>query len=497
MTDALRGAAPATATPPAPAPSDAFMPDEPARRRGPRRSPTELTVRFADEATVRAQSEARSEPDWLRDDRLAALAEFTRLPIESNVLYTTYVDLRNAELSSLGLASPALAGTEGDRRVSPDPAAARGDRREAPELPDGAAAIIALDQGGVIGVTMGEEATAAGLVLETLAEFGRRDAGGFRAAIEAADALPSDDKLAQLTRALWSVGVHVALPDAVRLPQPVVIRWTFNASAALLSRTVIELGEGAKLQVVEEIQSGPASGAAGLLTGTTEVRLAQGSDLSFASLQELSGGHVAFQHRTAAIGPGAKLRWALAQLGSRLMRSRVDNRLVGDGGSVEQVEIVFGSVDQLFDLTSYTRHLGRDATSNLLSKAVLQDSARTFLKGLVTIDKSGTGTDSFLGEYGMNLSKKARAVAIPSLEIDQPDCRRVMHSSSVGPIDESQLFYLESRGISPDDARKFIVLGFLEPVVARVSLASAQDQLREALEAKWDAGHEGPASSAA
>ena len=74
----------------------------------------------------------------------------------------------------------------------------------------------------------------------------------------------------------------------------------------------------------------------------------------------------------------------------------------------------------------------------------------------------------------MNLSKKARAVAIPSLEIDQPDCRRVMHSSSVGPIDETQLFYLESRGIPPDEARKFIVLGFLEPVVARVPLESAR-----------------------
>ena len=93
-----------------------------------------------------------------------------------------------------------------------------------------------------------------------------------------------------------------------------------------------------------------------------------------------------------------------------------------------------------------------------------------------------------LGEFGMNLSKAARAVAIPSLEIDQPDCRRAAHSSSVGPIDETQLFYLESRGIPPDEARKFIVLGFLEPVVARVPLADVQDRLRELLEQKWAAG---------
>jgi Fe-S cluster assembly scaffold protein SufB len=183
----------------------------------------------------------------------------------------------------------------------------------------------------------------------------------------------------------------------------------------------------------------------------------------------------------------------MAQLGGRLVRSRIDNVLAGDRSTVEQVEIVFGGEEQLFDLTSYTRHVGRDTTGNLLSKGVLLDAARAYLKGMITIDKSAVGTDSFLGEFGMNLSKQARSVAIPSLEIDQPDCRRAAHSSSVGPIDESQLFYLESRGIPPDEARKFIVLGFLEPVVARVPLESERERLRGLLEEKWNAGWESPA----
>ena len=204
-----------------------------------------------------------------------------------------------------------------------------------------------------------------------------------------------------------------------------------------------------------------------------------------ASIQNLPANTIAFQQRRAEIGEGATLHWALAQLGGRLVRSRVDNRLTGDRSSVEQVEIVFGDGTQLFDLTSFTTHIGRNTTGNLLSKGALKDGARTFMKGLITIEKSAVGTDSFLGEFGMNLSKDARAVAIPSLEIDQPDCRRAAHSSSVGPIDETQLFYLESRGIDPDDARKFIVLGFLEPVVARVPMAAAQDRLRGLLEAKW------------
>jgi Fe-S cluster assembly scaffold protein SufB len=414
---------------------------------------------------------ALADPKWLADERAAALAAFDDLPIEANVLYTTYVDLRTADLSDVDLAIP-------DGRT-----VAR------PDLPEGVAGVIAVDGRGQPAVALGGAARAAGLILESFGDWARRDAAGFRAAVGREDALPADDKLAALTRAFWTTGVHVALPQGGRLTDPVVVRWTLAGGTALVSRMIIELGDDTELKLVEELASGDAPERVGLFAGTTEARLGSGANLSVASLQELSSRHVAFQHRTGSIGQAANLHWALAQLGSRLVRSRVDNRLEGDGSAVEQVEIVFGSQDQLFDLTSYTRHVGKDATSNLLSKAVLQDAARTFLKGLVTIDKSGSGTDSFLGEYAMNLSKKARAVAIPSLEIDQPDCRRVAHSSSVGPIDESQLFYLESRGISPENARKFIVLGFLEPVVARVPLESARERLRDALEAKWDAAH--------
>jgi Fe-S cluster assembly scaffold protein SufB len=172
-------------------------------------------------------------------------------------------------------------------------------------------------------------------------------------------------------------------------------------------------------------------------------------------------------------------------VGSRLYRSRVENLLEGRGAHVAQVEIGFGDGKQLFDLTSYTRHLGEDGTSDLLSKGVFSDTARGYIKGLIEIPYSGRGTDSFLGEFSMLLTRTARSVTIPSLEIDQPDCRRAMHSSSVGPIDETQIFYLMSRGLSEDEARKAIVMGFLDPVVARIPLPEAQERLRARLEKKW------------
>ena len=442
-----------------------------------------LAVTRDDVAAIHA---AQAGPDWLLADREAGFEAFDGLPAETNDLYTTYIDLRGAHLAETALhRSP---------RVEPT----------AIELPSGSDGFLVITDGDLTGVALSREASAAGVALTTLADLLEHRPERARELLEGARTLPGDDRFAQLTRAAWSQGVVLDVPAGVQLADPIIVRWATGAPGrAVIGRTLIVLGDGAKASVLEELVGTDQALASGtvasqsFLAGTLEVHLGRDARLEVASLQELPETTIAFQHRNAVIGEGATLRWALAQLGSRLVRSRVDNRLEGDRSQVEQVEIVFGGDDQLFDLTSYTRHIGRDTTGNLLSKGALLDRARTYLKGMIVIEKTAIGTDSYLGEFGMNLSKAARSVAIPSLEIDQPDCRRAAHSSSVGPIDETQLFYLESRGIPPDEARKFIVLGFLEPVVARVPVAEARDRLRAQLEAKWDAGVGSGADAAA
>jgi Fe-S cluster assembly scaffold protein SufB len=435
-----------------------------------RRAPSDLPFRFAGTELAQALASERRDPDWLLAERIDAAGAFDALPIEANQLYTPYIDLRAATLDD---ASPYV--TDGPPGIGADLEELAG------RLPTG-------------------------VIVETFGQWLERDPEGARALLEGAPTLPAGDKLAQLARGFWSHGRHVEIAANATIDRPIELRWPgAEPGRALITRTIVTLGDGATASIVEELVSPaatPASAATaaaprqGLFHGTTEVVLGSGARLEMASIQDFGPEQIAFQHRHASIGEGATLHWALAQLGARLVRSRVDNRLVGDRSSVEQVEIVFGGEQQLFDLTSYTTHIGRDTTGNLLSKGALLDRSKSFMKGMITIEKSAIGTDSYLGEFGMNLSKATRAVAIPSLEIDQPDCRRAAHSSSVGPIDPTQLFYLESRGIPPDEARKFIVLGFLEPVVARVPLESSRERLRELLEDKWDAGLEAGAAAA-
>jgi Fe-S cluster assembly scaffold protein SufB len=456
-------------------------PSAPARQAP--QTPSDLTISFVDEGSVRGVAAAAGDAEWLLADRLAGLSAFDALPIETNQLYTTYVDLRNAKLAAA--------------RPYAVPAAVAAGAAAAKLLPEGAAAYAEIRENRVAALVLSDEARAAGVVLETLASLRARDPELMRGLLEGGCALPENDKLAQMTRALWSDGLLLHVPDGVHLERPIYMRWIVGApDTALLTRSIISVGEDAEVSVVEEQVSRDADSAEdteapdaaqAFFAGTTEVQIGAGSILSFAGLQDFSLRQVAFQHRSAVLGNGATVRWALAHLGCRVVRSRIDNRLEGNGSAVEQAEIVFGSADQVFDLTSYTRHVGRDTTGNLLSKGALADKSRVYMKGLATIEHTAHGTDSYIGEFGMLLSRQARSVAIPSLEIDQPDCRRVAHASAVGPVDETQLFYLESRGLEPEDARRAIVLGYLEPVVARVPLESARDRLRELLEAKWDA----------
>jgi len=429
-----------------------------------------LNLPFAGEDLVRRLSAAAGEPDWLLADRLAALAAYDELPVETNNLFTLYVDLRSAKWAEI---EPYL--DAGDAPVISE------------TLAEGAAALIEIAEGRVVSRALSAEAQEAGVVVDTFRNVlkGRPDL--LREALEGGTHLPVDDKFAQLARSHFALGVVVHVPRNVILEKPVVVRWgAGEAGKGLISRTVISLGENAQVKLLEEqvATSGDADGQS-LWCGTSEVSLGQGAQLSFAGQQDFGPRTLSFVNRHATLGQDAQLNWALASVGAELHKSRIDNRLVGRGSSVSQVEIGFGDGKQLFDLTSYTRHIGQDTTGDLLSKGVFLDRARGYFKGMIDIERTAKGTDSFLGEFAMLLTKQARSVTIPSLEIDQPDVRRAAHSSSVGPIDETEIFYLMSRGIPRDIARKFIVLGFLEPVVARIPLPDAQDRLRQLLEDKW------------
>jgi Fe-S cluster assembly scaffold protein SufB len=435
-------------------------------------APAGALLGLATEPSPRDLARDHGEPDWLVADRLAGAAQALDLPVETNPLFTSYVDLRPVRFGE----------------IAPYPATGEAHEVSA-TVPAGASAFLEVRENAVVARGLSAEAAAKGVIVDTFDRVLERDPALLRRLIEGGRTLPENDRFAQAVRAGYGLGVVVHVPDGVELAGPIVLRWAQGTPGrALLTRTVISVGQDAHASFLEEQAASPgAADGAGqaLWMGTSEVVLDRGATLDVSGEENFAGNTVAFVNRHATVGESAALTWALAVVGGAYVKSRIDNLLAGRGGGVHQSEIVFGGGQQQFDLTSYTRHRGQDTTGDLLSKGVFQDTSRGFFKGLIQIERSARGANSFLGEFSMLLSRKARSVTIPSLEIDQPDVQRAGHSSSVGPIDEMQIFYLMSRGISRDLARKFIVLGFLEPVVARMPLPAAQERLRGLLDRKW------------
>ena len=435
-----------------------------------RRGVADLPLSWANEAELKRLDAALGGAS----QRAAALKAFNSLPTEANLLFTGYVDLRSADLEGSTLLVPPVV-------ISELPAS---------DLPAGAAALISISARGV-GLHLGAEARAAGLTVGPL-PGGTPLAGA------------ESDRMTALIGACWNSGTEISLLNG-SITAPIIIRIESPAQGeALLARIAVKLGENVSATISEEVvgrsadsDSTSGTSARALLATTSEVTLGKGAKLRLASIQELPEDVAYLPVRRHEFGVNAELQIAAAQIGARLVRGRIDHQLTGNGSKVRQVEVVFAGGDQLHDLTTYSLHAGEKTVGDLLAKGIFAGKARGFVKGVTTIPRSGRGTNSYLGEFGMLLSKTARSVAIPSLWIDQPDCERAAHGSSVGPIDPNQIFYLRARGLTEAEARRTIVMGYLEPVVAALPLEEEADRLREVLAAKLDAAFAAQSAAAA
>ncbi|MEO8625581.1 MAG: hypothetical protein ABI452_02670, partial [Candidatus Limnocylindrales bacterium] len=224
-----------------------------------------LKLPFAGEEIVRDL--AQDEPDWLRDDRLSALAAYSSLPLEQNQLFTLYVDLRAAKWADI----------EPYQQTGPAPEVST-------VVPEGAAALIEVAEDRVVARGLSEAARNGGVVIDTFANVLRDQPQLLRDAIDGGTTLPDNDKLAQFARAHAALGLFVHVPRNVVLEQPIVMRWSMGEPGrGLISRSVISMGENAQASVLEEQVASEAHPTTAqkqsLWWGTTEVRLAAGAHL--------------------------------------------------------------------------------------------------------------------------------------------------------------------------------------------------------------------------
>ncbi len=143
------------------------------------------------------------------------------------------------------------------------------------------------------------------------------------------------------------------------------------------------------------------------------------------------------------------------------------NSLEGPGAEAYDIEVFCGRGSAKLRLNSVLRHAGRGTKGNILIKGIVRDTASAKLDGMIKIEKSGGGAESFLSEHVMLLNPGAHATADPELEIENNDVSS-RHAASVSRIDEEKIFYLESRGIAREDSRRLITEGFVGSALERI-----------------------------
>jgi len=174
---------------------------------------------------------------------------------------------------------------------------------------------------------------------------------------------------------------------------------------------------------------------------------------------------------------------ATVALGGDYARVRTDARLVGQGGSTRQIALYYADGEQMHDFRTLQDHVAPRTNSDLLFKGAVQDHAKSVYTGLIRIGHEAKGSVAFQTNRNLTLSAGAWAESVPNLEIETNDVK-CSHASTVGPIDEDQRFYLESRGIPPEVAERLVVLGFFDEVLAQLPVGAMAGELRAGVEAK-------------
>jgi len=423
------------------------------------------------EDAVRALSEFLKEPAWLRDFRLKSFSAYASLPQEKNPLYTKYAYVSAFDGSKFGVL----------------PQKSKVDLRTFfKDYLTGRENNILL-QGNETEVhsELEESVSASGVRLLSLHEALRKDESMVRRLFERRLVKSEDDRYAALINAFFNSGTIAHVPKDVVVPSPLRrMLVTSNPTTSVLDLTFLSAEEGSRLTFLDELYSNPSQGPS-LVGSTVEVFAGPGSKVDYSSIQLLDGQAVHLSHRAMDIQRDATATVSALSLGAGTVRSRMNFFLNGRGSVAEGFEIFFTDEKQRYDFESNLIHNSPDSTGSTHARGVLKGESQSIFKGMIRIGPTAKNSRSYLAHHAMLLERTAKSDGVPGLEILTNEVKAT-HSASVAQLDDEQLFYLTARGLSSDEAKKMMVIGFFEAALSRVPVEKTREGARFMIEGKWE-----------
>lgn len=292
-----------------------------------------------------------------------------------------------------------------------------------------------------------------------------------------------EDKLTAFNRAYFNSGVFLYVPKNVEITQPIEVTLIQDSSIHELfaKRVLIVLESYSSLSYIEKLLTfGEKENSANIIV---EVILKEGAKLKYAALDRLGEHTTAYINRRGFLGKDAVLDWAIGVLNDGNIIGDFDTDLKGIGSQSEIKVVAISTHKQIQGIDTRVTNFARHSVGHILQHGIIMDNSTLTFNGIGHIIKGAKGSDAQQESRVLMLSDKARGDANPILLIDESDVT-AGHAASVGQIDEEQLFYLTSRGISREVAEKLVIRGFLGSVITEIPSPVVQKEIINVIDEK-------------
>jgi Fe-S cluster assembly scaffold protein SufB len=306
-------------------------------------------------------------------------------------------------------------------------------------------------------------------------------------------------KLEAANAALWSGGAFLYVPEGVVVEDPFEIVYAIDGpGVAQYGRTLVVGAPTSEFRVheydlAEDFEDG--SSAAGgssqsLHANAFELYLQDGARCRVAQFQDWGSGEVYdCSTRFVGVGRDAYCHWLPALLGGHLVRQHLELAVMEKGGDMGFRGVFFAEEQEHLDVFAVDLHETGPSGGDVHWRGTATGESRASFEGLIQIDPGAQQTHTYLQIHTMMLSPKARLDAIPSVLVSADDVS-ASHGGTVGELDETAIFYMQSRGLDRAAAVRVIVEGFFEPLIAELQDEPLAELVRERIAAKLAAARE-------
>ena len=289
----------------------------------------------------------------------------------------------------------------------------------------------------------------------------------------------TQDLVAIRVREVVSETQVLEIAKDLELIEPIYLGRTIADHTPTAGRLLVKVGAHAHATVIIENAGNPE------IAEEIEFDLAPGSHLTFVTIQEWDAEAIHLAKHHAIVGKDALFTSTVVTIGGSIVRILPTVEYSGQGSSADLSGVYFATDGQHQEHRIFVDHNLPNAKSRVNYKGALAGAhAHSVWIGDVYIRANAEGTDTYELNRNLLLSDGARADSVPNLEIETGEIVGAGHASTTGRFDDEQLFYLESRGIPADQARRLVIRGFFAEIVNRIGIESIEDRIMDRIDSE-------------